>query len=192
MRTARAAMLWVLGAAAALSGCAAFHGTSRDDVVLGEDVGTRRPAVSLFERPWVWRDEQGQPMTFARWKGEPVLVTAIYTECHATCPRTVDKLRRLYAALGGEHGAPAFVLVTLDPKNDTPERLRRFKEAQKLPEAWHLVAGSPEDTEELTDLLDIHVLNSDAHIVHDARIVIFDGRGMAARTYSGFSLDEET
>ena len=178
-------------AAFSLPACAAFHGSSRDEVVI-DDVGSRGVPVSIFDRGWVWQDEKGQPLTFARWRGAPVLVTAIYTECHATCPRTVDKLRRLYAALGKEGRVPEFILVTLDPRNDTPERLRRFKEAQKLPEAWHLVTGSLADTEELAELLDIHVLNSDAHIVHDARIVIFDGRGMPERTYSGFTLDEES
>jgi protein SCO1/2 len=190
MKAVRSALVGAI-AAFSLAACAAFHGTSRDDVVV-DGVGSRGGAVSLFDRGWVWQDEKGQPFTFARWRGTPVLVTAIYTECHATCPRTVDKLRRLYAALGKDGRVPEFVLVTLDPKNDTPERLRRFKEAQKLPEAWHLVTGSPADTDELTSLLDVHVLNSDAHIVHDARIVIFDARGMPARTYSGFTLDEES
>ncbi len=192
-KTHSARTVCALVALVALAGCAAFHGVSRGEASLdAPDLGPKPVRESLFAYPWVWNDEKGHEVTFARWKGQPVLVTAIYTECHATCPRTVDKLRRLYESFRRQGHPPEFVLVTLDPKSDTPDRLLRFKRSQGLPDAWHLLTGGTPETQGLTDLLDIHVLNADSHIVHDARIVIFDEQGMPERTYSGWSLDDET
>ncbi|HEY3595652.1 MAG TPA: SCO family protein, partial [Polyangiaceae bacterium] len=84
-----------------------------------------------------------------------------------------------------------FVVVTLDPGNDTPEALRRYKESEHLPESWHLLTGTPETTHEFTDALDIHVMEMDVHRFHEARIVEFDGRGMPTRSFSGRNLDDE-
>jgi protein SCO1 len=208
MVLARRLVAWV-GVATALacgaSGCAAFHGSSPEDGAYGARAGERArgdatrgdatpccASASIFSYPWVFTDEQGERVTFARWRGEPLLVTAIYTQCQATCPRTIDKLRSLYASFVRAGKAPEFVLVTLDPRDDTPERLRRFKQAQGFPDAWHLLTGGASETSQVADLLDIHVLNADSHIMHDARIVIFDAQGMRARSYSGWSLDDES
>lgn len=81
--------------------------------------------------------------------------------------------------------------MTLAPASDTPEVLRRFKEAEGLPASWHLLAGSASETQELTGLLDIHVMNADSHIIHNSRIVIFDAQGVPARSFSGWALDDE-
>jgi cytochrome oxidase Cu insertion factor (SCO1/SenC/PrrC family) len=84
-----------------------------------------------------------------------------------------------------------FLLVTLDPSNDTPETLRRFKASSGLPESWHLLSGSRNDTVDLRDMLGIHVIDDGPHLLHDGRIVIFDGQGMPTRSFGGWSLDDE-
>jgi protein SCO1 len=206
MLQARRFVAWVRVAAAAslavgAAGCAAFHGSSREEGEgayaarsgdRGEEQARCCGSASLFSHPWVFTDERGERVTFARWRGAPVLVTAVYTQCQATCPRTIGKLRSLYASFVRAGKAPEFVLVTLDPRDDTPERLLRFKQAQGFPDAWHLWTGGAAETSEVADLLDIHVLNADSHIMHDARIVIFDAQGRRARSYSGWSLDDES
>src|SRR5262249_34079220 len=37
--------------------------------------------VSLFAYPWSWTDDGGDRLTFARWRGSPIVVTAVYTQC---------------------------------------------------------------------------------------------------------------
>jgi protein SCO1 len=155
------------------------------------DVDPSGGPVSLFAYPWIWTDERGQNATFSVWRGEPLVVTAIYTQCRATCPRTIAKLRKLDDAFRSEKRAVQFLLVTLDPTSDTPERLSRFKAAERLPDSWHLLTGPIGETRELSDLLDIHVVGGGAHLVHNARIVVFDPEGLPVRTFSGFSLDNE-
>jgi protein SCO1/2 len=130
----------------------------------------------LFAHPWVWRDEQGAPVRFEQWRGTPIVVTLFFTSCTSTCPLTIERLRRVTETFEREGRDATFVLVTLDPSNDTPEQLRRFKSSRQLPGRWHLLQGDEAQVRELADLLQVHVLD-DAHVFHDARIVIFDRDG---------------
>ena len=148
-------------------------------------------SASLFSYPWTWTDEQGQPAPFSRWRGQPLVVTAMFTQCKATCPRTLAKLRQVFDRFQAEGRTAQFLLVTLDPDNDTPEVLRRFKAASSLPDAWHLLSGSSGDTRELRDTLDIHVIDDGPHLLHDGRIVVFDAKGVPTRSFSGWGLGEE-
>jgi protein SCO1 len=149
-------------------------------------------ARSLYSYPWVWTDEQGEPVRLSRWRGEPLVLTLAFTSCRETCPRTIHMLRDLHARFRREGREAAFVVVTLDPRNDTPERLRRFKQTEGLPAAWHFLVGSPSSTRALGDLLGIHVVDLESHLMHDAGVVLFDADGRATRSFTGWNLDHET
>ncbi len=146
---------------------------------------------SLFSHYWTWTDEKGESVTFARWAGQPLVVTAIFTQCRATCPRTIAKLLQVYDGFRKQGRTAQFLVVTLDPANDTPAVLQHFKAESGLPESWHLLAGNINETRDLRDLLGIHVIEDGPHLLHDGRILIFDETGMATHSYGGYSLDEE-
>ena len=148
--------------------------------------------MSLFSHPWVWTDEQGQSVTFARWRGQPLVVSAMFTTCKATCPRTVAKLQELDGRFRRQGQPVQFLIVTLDPSNDTPEVLRAFKKSSGLPTEWRFLVGEKQQTRELIEALDIHVIDDGPHLLHDGRIVMFDGRGLPTRTFGGWGLDHET
>ena len=148
-------------------------------------------SVSLFRHRWVWRDEQGETVALSRWRGEPLVVATIYTSCSTVCPRTIHKLRKVYDAFRRKGRAAQFVLVTLDPDADSPERLRAYKEAEALPQTWHLLTGSTADTRALTELLDVHLIDMGSHIFHESKIFVFDARGMLARSFVDLDFDDE-
>jgi protein SCO1/2 len=149
------------------------------------------PRNSLFSHDWTWTDEKGQSVTFARWAGTPLVVTAIFTQCKATCPRTIAKLLEVYHRFRAQGREAQFLIVTLEPANDTPAVLQHFKTESGLPESWHLLTGSVSDTRDLRDLLGIHVIDEGPHLLHDGRILVFDEMGVATHSYGGYSLDEE-
>jgi protein SCO1/2 len=149
------------------------------------------PGASLFSHYWTWIDEKGESVTFARWAGKPLVVTAIFTQCKATCPRTIAKLLKVYDGFKQQGRNAEFLVITLDPANDTPAVLQHFKTESGLPEAWHLLAGNVHDTRDLRDLLGIHVIDDGPHLLHDGRILVFDEMGVATHSYGGYSLDQE-
>jgi len=139
--------------------------------------GGRGANDSLFSYRWVWTDEQGQRVALSQWRGTPVVMTAIYTSCDNTCPRTIAKLRKVYDEYQHDGRPAEFVVVTLDPVADTPEQLRHYKEERRLPAAWHLLRGDVAETEQLGNVLGIRPMEMDAHYVHESRITVFDGSG---------------
>jgi protein SCO1/2 len=149
------------------------------------------PRQSLFSYDWSWVDEKGQSVTFARWAGQPLVVTAIFTQCKATCPRTVAKLLKVWDGFRAQGRNAQFLLVTLDPANDTPQVLEHFKKESGLPDGWHLLTGNTHETRDLRDLLGIHVIDDGPHLLHDGRILVFDEMGVPVHSYGGYSLDEE-
>ena len=140
---------------------------------------------------WHWTDEEGADVTFSRWQGVPLVVTAIFTSCTTRCPMTVDKLRDLDAAFR-RRGAPSqFLLVTLDPQTDDPARLARFKAERHLPDAWHFLRGDLDQTRRFARMLGVRAMYDDQHIDHDVRIAVFDGHGRLVRDLAGWDFDSD-
>jgi protein SCO1 len=155
------------------------------------DRAPRGPRPSLFAHPWVWNDELGREVSFARWRGRPLVVTAAFTSCRETCPRTMQKLRDVYMTFQRQKRAAQFIVVTLDPGTDTPDRLFAFKREQRLPASWHLLTGPKAQTRELARMLGIHLVDLDGHLMHDGAIVVFDEQGRSRRSYTGWGVDHE-
>jgi cytochrome oxidase Cu insertion factor (SCO1/SenC/PrrC family) len=142
----------------------------------------REGAPFLLHRArWLWTDERGDAVAFSGWRGEPVIVAAFYTSCSSTCPRTIEALRRIDNALRASGARAQMVLVTIDPDTDTPERLAAFKRSRALPESWRLLRGSSAQTRELLDVIGVHAIPTDPHVVHDSYLAVFDADGHLAR-----------
>jgi protein SCO1/2 len=141
-------------------------------------------ARSLFAAPWVWTDELGASVSFEKWRGAPIIVSMVFTNCTTACPITIEKLRQTSETFRREGRVATFVLVTLDPANDTPDQLRRFKESRGLPGDWHLLRGDDDATRALADLMQIKIVDN-AHVFHDSRIVVFDADGRLAGQLRG-------
>jgi protein SCO1 len=148
-------------------------------------------ARGLFDMRWIWTDDLGVEGSLSRWRGDPLVLTVFYASCTDRCPLTIDKLRSVEDAYHRHGRAVNFVLVTLDPQKDDIARLRRFKEAERLPASWHLLRGSLPDTRELGGLLHVRGTNDSGHVDHDVRIAIYDARGVLVRSFDGWDFNVE-
>lgn len=146
------------------------------------------PDRSLYHVSSRWTDQHGAERPLASLAGRVRIISMIYTDCFHTCPLIVAEMKRIEAEL-----APAslervgFVLVSLDPERDTPERLRRFAEALDLEEGrWTLLAGGESETRELAALLDTQYRRiSPTEITHANVITILDPAGEIVERVSG-------
>jgi cytochrome oxidase Cu insertion factor (SCO1/SenC/PrrC family)/mono/diheme cytochrome c family protein len=79
-------------------------------------------------------------------KDRIVVVNFFYTECTDLCSLTTARLAQVYDWLGERMGRDVFfVSITLDPENDTPEKLAAFKEGFKADRGWTFLTGSREN-----------------------------------------------
>jgi len=101
-----------VGAEMVWPGAAAFHGTTYDDT-------GPAPAFALV-------DHDGRPATLDSFRGHPVLLFFGYTHCPDVCPLTLARLQRSVRAAGRRGQDVRILLVTNDPKRDTPPVLRSY------------------------------------------------------------------
>ena len=100
----------------------------------GDPADSSAPAVTPRSGPpppLALLDQSGAGFSWARLDGRPAIVGFAYAHCATVCPTLVHDL---VAARGGD-SSPALVLVTLDPRRDTPSRLA------SVANEWGLAAG---------------------------------------------------
>jgi cytochrome oxidase Cu insertion factor (SCO1/SenC/PrrC family) len=157
-------------------------------------VAGRTPSAetgSIYGAAWSWTTEDGRSVGLATWRGEALVVAPIYASCTERCPRTIDKVREVDQAFARRGVARHVLLVTLDPRSDGLERLRRFKEIRRLPADWTILRGEEDATRELARVLGVRAIYDDTHIDHDVRIAVFDGAGRMVRNFRGWDFDDE-
>ncbi|HEY9082495.1 MAG TPA: SCO family protein, partial [Vicingaceae bacterium] len=111
--------------------------------------------MSIFQLPSTWKTQNNETVEFKDFQGEVLVVVMIYTSCKAACPRLVADMRNIEAKVKSEANQPIkYILVSIDPETDTPERLKAFAiENQMDSEQWVFLQGSDENTREFANIL---------------------------------------
>ncbi len=122
-------------------------------------------------------DQDGRPVELSRFRGSPVVLSFIYTRCPLpwACPATVGKLARVAAS----DPSPRFLLVTVDPKNDTPEVLRAYSHQVDMASGrWTFATGDPEQIAAVAEQAGALFERDGSSITHSLLVVTIgpDGR----------------
>ncbi len=112
------AVALVASLALILGGCGPF---ADDYAFQGGEIPPPNPAPAL-----ALTDQHGQPFDLTSQRGRAVLLFFGYTNCPDVCPTTLSDFLTVRDALGERADDVAFVLVTVDPARDTPERLTQY------------------------------------------------------------------
>jgi protein SCO1/2 len=139
--------------------------------------GLRAPAFELT-------DERGEPISMRDFRGEPVIVTFLYTHCDNTCPPAAQQVKGALNELG--HDVPALA-VAVDPPRDTPASAQAFLSEQRMLGRLSFVLG---ERSELRSVWRGYAIRpQSAREEHQARIVIVDGDGFQR---VGFPIEQAT
>lgn len=137
-------------------------------------------------------DQNGKPYQLSDQQGKVVLLFFGYTTCPDVCPVTLAEFRRVKQALGEQAGDVQFVLVTVDPERDTPEKLGTYVE--QFDPAFTGLTGSPEALRGVYRDYGVYVekVDSDSSVGylvdHTARVYAVDKQGNLRLTYP-FGMD---
>jgi protein SCO1/2 len=143
---------------------------------------------SLHDLAGRWRDQDGRERTLAGTAAPARVVAMVYASCEHTCPLLVADMKRLEAALApARRDGVRFVLVTLDPERDTPERLREFAGNVGLdPARWTLLTGSDDDVLELAAALGVRYRRqADGEVAHSNLLTVLDRDGAVTHQSMG-------
>lgn len=146
---------------------------------------------SVYHAPSVWTDQSGRERTLDSLAGRPQVVAMLYTSCAFACPRIMLDLKRIEGELGDDADRVGFLVVSIDPERDTPERLAEFARGSRLdPERWTLLTGAEGDILELAALLGVQYRQtSPGEWVHSNLITVLDADGVVTHRQLGLGTD---
>lgn len=161
----------------------------------GADGGYRRIEINEAAPKFTLADQDGKRVSLADFRGKAVIAIFMYTECKDICPTMPQILTRVDNWLSPEEKAKVrFVGISIDPRRDTPQRLREFMQKHNLdPSRWTLLTGSvPEITKVVTDYGVVVRPDVQGDLVHNAVYVVIDPRGVIRSEFHGlFSPTQE-
>jgi protein SCO1 len=141
--------------------------------------GLRAPDFEL-------RNQDGDEISMRELRGEPVIVTFLYTHCDDTCPAQAQTIRGALDELGEDLPALA---VAVDPPRDTAESARAFLAEQRVTGRLDFVLGSRTQLRPLWR--DYYIAPQTVTQEHQARFTLVDKRGFQRVGYPGFEATPE-
>ncbi|WP_313514421.1 SCO family protein [Sphingobacterium sp.] len=148
--------------------------------------------LSVYNLPSHWTNQNGQEMELKDLKGNVVVAVMIYTSCKAACPRLVADMRHIEKTVKSKNKDKIkFLLVSIDPKVDTPERLKQFAIENEMDgEQWIFLRSNEEDTREFAATLAVNYKQiSPIDFSHSNIISLFNAQGELVYQQEGLGVD---
>ncbi len=122
-----------------------FHGTLYENPAVVEDFTLQRAGGGTFR--------------LSETRGQVVVLYFGYTSCPDVCPTTLYDLHRTLEILGERADEVVVGFVTIDPDNDTPEKLATYVEA--FDPRFVGLTGTPEALQTAYDRFSVRVLQDE-------------------------------
>jgi protein SCO1 len=148
---------------------------------------------SFYTLPNPFTDDQARIVHLSEWRGKPMILTMEYSSCRFMCTTTFSKLKAIQAAADQEKLQIDFMIVSLDPKNDTPQAWQQYRISREVERSnWHLLTGSESTTKEFATLIGIKYWTMDEHILHDFKIVRLNANGEIEKEITDYGDDPDS
>lgn len=139
-------------------------------------------------------DQTSAARTEAIFNGRKTVMAFFFTSCQGFCPGLVQTLKRIESSVPQDKNIQ-FVLFSVDPDNDNPEKLREFATKRKIKtgQNWTLLTGDKETIYRLARV----TLTSEAYqkvsvpnkMIHPEQLYVIDEEGRLRGIFNGTSTD---
>ena len=150
--------------------------------------------LSIYNLPSQWTNQDGKNIELKSLKGNVLVMVMIYTSCKAACPRLVADMRNIETKLGTETKKNVkLILVSIDPKTDTPEKLKSFAIANKMnADPWIFLRSTEENTREFAAVLAVNYKQiSPIDFSHSNIISVFNPKGELIYQQEGLGVNND-
>lgn len=154
--------------------------TKADEIPLNEE--------SIYNLNTELLDQDGKKTSLEKLKGQPVVISMAYTSCAYACPLIISHMQQLEKELQTQgKNKFKFVLVSFDPKKDTPSIIKEYAKKRKLSSRWSLYTSSSDKApREIANLLGIKYNKiDDVDYDHSFIITVLDSDGVILGQQSG-------
>lgn len=148
--------------------------------VAAHAVDAALPGDSVYQLDAQLVDQAARPLRFRDLRGKPRLVTMIYTQCRYVCPMIVDSVKAVERGLTpAERLRIGFVLISMDPKRDTPDALHEVMTTRRLdPATWTLLRPEETGLRGIAGVLGVRYRAlADGEFNHTTELVLLDADG---------------
>lgn len=142
-------------------------------------------SIYVVEGPWF--DQQGDAFDLASLRGQPVVISMIFTHCGHACPMLVSNMKEVQSTLPARlRNRVQFVLVSFDVEHDTADVLALYAENQRLDAQWTLLHGNEDNVRMLSMLLETqYALLDNGHFNHSNLITVLNTQGAIVQRFEG-------
>lgn len=166
------------------------------DLVLESSIEERVEAMdavdemSIYNLNSIWTDQNNHSFQWKDLANEPFILTMIYTSCKSACPRLVADMKDIASKV--DNSKLKYVLVSIDPENDTPEVLKSFHEMHQFNEQWIFLNGSLDDVRELSNVVAVKYMKiSPVDFSHSNIISLFNSQGVLDFQQEGLGVSND-
>lgn len=148
--------------------------------------------MSIFHLPTQWETQNAENIILTDLRGNVLVTVMIYTSCKMACPRLVADMQNIEREIGSGTKTPVkYLLVSIDPNVDTPERLKAFaKEKGMTGNQWLFLRGTEENTREFANVLAVKYASiSPVDFSHSNIISVFDKGGVMQHQMEGLAVN---
>lgn len=146
-------------------------------------LGSDRPIKdqSIYNLGSSWTDQSGTPINISSLRGQPIVAAMTYTSCRDICPLIVADLMAIEDQLQAMHmDNVRFVLFSIDPDVDRPEKLKAYADARGLDlRRWSLLTGDRKAVRALAAILGVRYRRlPDGQFDHSNLVTLLDAEGI--------------
>lgn len=153
--------------------------SKKSEIATASEIEKPISDLSIYNLPEKWTNQDGENIELKDYRGNVLVMVMIYTSCQAACPRLVADMRHIEEKVNQENKNIKFILVSIDPEVDTPERLKKFSiENQMSDEQWVFLRSNEEQTREFSAVLAVNYKKiSPIDFSHSNIISVFNTEG---------------
>lgn len=152
------------------------------------------PDDSIYHLTSKWENQHGEFIHLDELKGNVVVMVMIYTNCRTACPRLTADMRDIHKLVGNKNSKNIkYVLVSIDPESDTPEKMNEYLNMYKFTgDEWLFLRSTDANTRELANVLAVKYKEiSPIDFSHSNIISVFSKNGHLAYQKEGLNIDIE-
>lgn len=134
----------------------------------------------------------GSVVKLESYRGQPLLISMIYTSCHHICPSTTQYLNQVVQKARSALDSDSFQVVSIgfDTVNDSPQRMAQFQSNAAVEDAnWQFLSADADNMATLVKQLGFIYYPSPKGFEHLVQATVVDGKGAIYRQVYGMSFD---
>ncbi len=137
---------------------------------------------------WSFQNQDGEYISKEDYQGKVYIADFFFTHCPSVCPKMLENMKYAQQQLKGEN--ILFLSHTVDPKDDTVERLKWYAEKNNIDtQNWNFVTGEKQDLYELG--VNGYLVSSQEDalapggFLHSEKFILVDTQGRIRGMYDG-------